>query len=168
MQISNIQEFKSINTTKTYLLILNALRTPPHLAFICNGLFYSLSVFGTDYKIPYETILKTIEIKHTPTLFFELNVPENTEVIIEKTFSNLQSIEVEKSCFAPIKKVISHIFNLNTEANYIFELLPYLFENKHINSIFSKNLILENNTFGLKKYSFEDINMAIKELRNRG
>ena len=56
----------------TWLVILHASRTPPHVGILIDGNYNSLTIKGHELNIDIKVLLKTIQQKKIETLFIKL------------------------------------------------------------------------------------------------
>jgi hypothetical protein len=66
---------ESILQNGTYIVVLQAIRVPPHLLIAVNGKTWSISVSGQLPAEPIEKLFSYIHRKQIPTIFTELRLP---------------------------------------------------------------------------------------------
>ena len=152
-----------------YIIILHAIKKPPHIALAIDGSVFSLAVDGpkTDRKIG--ELLRLIQSKSIETLFFRLKDQEDYTVLqlIEKmrelTLVNPGLDEGGATCLTPIKEFCHSVYKTDISGvNFIFDLLPKL--GNVVIAHFHMNMksYLSDGTFYLEKYSIEDIDNMIR------
>lgn len=165
MLLKNIKNFNSLTNLKKglFILIINIKKIPPHIALICNGKYYSLTINGADIKEDY-LFLSKIKKKKIPTIFIELKT-EGLFFNNLENFYNNKIIELGKNtCLYPVKKIISLYYKLNLDnINYVYQLIDILKKNDYINAIYSINYPYDN--FKFTKYTFDEINAYISKLK---
>ena len=57
----------------SYLCILNVHSIPPHISFICNGFYFSFSVFGVKLATDAQARVDVFSKKEIPTVFVALS-----------------------------------------------------------------------------------------------
>lgn len=156
-----------------FLVILHASHIPPHLAVSVNGKLFTLTVKGPSIDGDLSPLLRTIHQRKIETVFIKLTIPPVF------TFQQLSN-EIKKymlaypradvgiaTCLNPIRDFCSSVFETETrDVNFIFDLLPKLYEQKTINSCYHLNLdkYLVKNSFYIKKYTVYDVYEEIRKL----
>lgn len=165
--IYNIKPFQKFDSDKTYLLLIKVNQTPPHIAIVQNGGYYSYSTHGVKIHSDINAFLSVLNKKQTPSIVIELNT-EISSVSIKDYYINLNSLNENQSCLVPIKKWLVDFNNIFSHTNFIFDMIPILEGLNLISNIYNINaqhLILENNSFVLSKYNQNDINKAINNAK---
>lgn len=172
MRISNIQPTSNALLKEgVFIVISDALQKPPHLSLLMEGGVFSLSVKGPLIDFALDKYFKWLAIKRIPTLFIQLNHfnihNENQSRYVAEKKSILKFSKVEAgviTCLSPIKNFCAEIFQIDvSKVDSIFELLPILFEQKHIVACYHYNMEkhLINQSFELEKYTMQDIYESI-------
>ena len=149
-----------------FLCLIGTNKTPPHIALVADGKYYSTSVRGVKLGVDYKKLLKILDVKKTPTLFLKLDVVIDQNKLREVYF-NYPKLTVNESCLFPIRDY----FKLNnwtiTNWNFVFDLVNDLLLKEKIEIAFHLKMesLLDNNAFKLQKYTKEDIVALIKELK---
>jgi hypothetical protein len=155
-----------------YLVVIYASRIPPHIGMIAGKKYHSLTIKGHEINLSPAVLLKNIKIRKTPSLFIRIR-PHSTfssDYLSELFISNVQQFSKVESkgptCLSPVKLFFEEAYDLPlTQVNYLFELVPELFNKNLIEAAFSLNL--EPGRFVLPVYSmdkiYEEINKANKE-----
>lgn len=172
-QISNIipvNESALINDI--YLIALYAAQIPPHLALSINGKLFTLTVKGPVINGEITSLIKVIKKKNIETIFIQLSLPElftieQLQEEIKKYTLAYPRVDINiATCLSPIKDFCSFVYETETEnVNFLYDLLPKLFEQKVITTCWQLNLnnYLNNNSFVLNKYSMHDIYEGIRK-----
>lgn len=158
--IESIQQFEELDEKATYLVLFHVDKQPPHLGIIHHGEYFSLRYDKPQIGLDPQTILKTVEKKVIPTLFFEVKTEDSID--FKALFSKYQSIE-KISCLFPIREALSPEFY--EDIQLVFDLLDKLKAEHRIIATYSLNLKPDSSKFALKKYSIEEVQKEIKRLR---
>src|SRR5579863_3687008 len=151
-----------------WLLLVGINNTPPHIALIYNGKYYSVSARNIDCGTPAKKFLNIIHRKNISTLCVGIQVPEKDfETLLNNLYTNYKPLsDSNNSCLSPIKEFFAG--NISPEfasVNYVFELVA-LVETKGLvkecHSLFCKFTI--SNVVTLPKYTMVQIKNRIKEL----
>lgn len=155
-----------------YLVILYATRIPPHLAVTVNGKLFTLTVKGATIDGDLSVLLKAIKQRSIETIFIKLHVPElmtsdNLLDEIRKYIKIYPRVDVHiATCLTPIKDFCSSVYDMDTQnVNFVYELLPKLFEQKIIESCYQLNLKGLDTNFYIEKYSMFDIHEGIRKMQ---
>jgi hypothetical protein len=152
----------------TFIFIYRAMRIPPHIGIVTNGLLYDITSVGPNIELPISDFYKTALKRKTEVLFVELKDSElsTNEIILEKVKKHWKVTE-NTSCLAPVKDFLQEWKNINLkQTTFLFDLLPLLNQENMITGVYELNLQskIENNIFKLAKYSQEDIQNCIAAL----
>lgn len=158
-----------------WLALIAVDETPPHIALISDGKYYSLSARKVDNGIPLERFINTIERKHIPTLFIHIennNIVASYEAIsintqLQSIYKELQPLKnTETTCLSPIKQFFATYYSPRfSSINYVFELLAIAEQLellKECSSIFCDDSNSKRIT--LPKYNIEQIRNKIHEI----
>ncbi len=154
-----------------YLILLHATRIPPHLLISVSGKLFSLGVKGPAVEDDLKMVLKFIRQKQTPTIFIKLSVPmlftiQDLSNEIRKYTLAYPRVDVGiATCLTPIKDFCSSVYNTEIrKVNFIYELLPKLYEQKAAGNAYHLFLEkhLQQEKFCLPKYSMNDIYEGIR------
>lgn len=155
-----------------YLIILYATRIPPHLALSIQGKLFSLSVKGPSVDGELSHLLRLIKQRAIETIFIKLSVPaiftiEQLQNEIKKYTLAYPCVDIGiATCLNPIKDFCSSVYQTEIKnVNFVFELLPKLYQLEIITFCYHLNLekYLEHNSLYLNKYSMYDIHEEIRE-----
>ena len=179
--MNNINQYKIPNIfpaneglllNDVYLIILNAMDVPPHLALSINGKLFSLSVKGPSVNGNLEHLLKLIRQRFIETIFIKLSVPaifsiQQLRDEVKKHMLAYPRVDVGiATCLDPIKNFCSTVYEAETtHVNFVFDLLPQLYQLQIISSCYHLNLdkYLKENSFYLQKYTMYDIYEGIRK-----
>lgn len=153
-----------------WLTLVGITKTPPHVALISEGKYYSLSARKVDCGSPLERYINTIERKHIPTLFIRIEIKNNPPSTLEKFYKNLQPLcNAEDTCLSPIKDFFAEYYSNGFVAvNYVFELLALAQKQGLIQECVS--LFCEetpSNIITLQKYTMAQIKNTIYTLTSQ-
>ncbi len=156
---NNIKDIHAANLSRTFLWILYADKTPPHIGISVQGYFFSLKTEGKDENIPLELLQNVVLKKKITSVAVQLSVKVSlTE--IQLLFKNYSSIREGESCLTPILQALGKGSSLST----VSELLKDLEDQDQIKAFFGLNLYPRFK--GLNTYSSKDIQQRIQTLRN--
>lgn len=154
-----------------YLVVLYATRIPPHLAISVNGKLFTLTVKGATINGELKALLKLIRQRNIDSIFIKLSVPAIFTLTqlhdeIKKYMLAYPRVDVGiATCLSPIKDFCSEIYETEIKnVNYVFDLLPKLYERGVITTCYHLNLdrYLVGNSFHLSKYNMNDIYEGIR------
>lgn len=155
----------------TWLVILHASRTPPHIGLLVNGNYNSLTIKGHELNIDLKILLKTIQHKKIETLFVKLQKHPVFSLDYQKEICQLyiqkfHQVKVnEASCLSPIKLFLQEFYALDIRQDeLLFELIERLKLNNYIAMTLGLNIEskLENYEFSLPMYSNSELQEIIK------
>lgn len=155
-----------------FIFIYRATKIPPHIGIIANGRLYDITAVGPNIDLSAVDFYKTALKRNTEVVFVELTSNSSidlNQLITEKVRAYWKVTE-STSCIAPIKDFINEVYAINvSEARFIFELLPILFNQQLVKGVFQLNLTnkIVNNTFELAKYTQKDIEQCIAALHRK-
>ena len=155
-----------------FIFIFRATKIPPHIGVITNGKLYDITSVGPNIDLPVIDFYNTVLKRKTEVIFVELKQTNGVDLneIITKKVNEYWKVTPTTSCLNPIKDFINDIYNTDvSEARFIFELLPILFEQYLIKGVSQLNLSSKviNNTFELTKYTEKDIEKCIEALHRK-
>ncbi|MCH2234749.1 MAG: hypothetical protein MK078_10920 [Crocinitomicaceae bacterium] len=161
-----VQEVKTLLDNEfsgQYLVLINPEKIP-HLIVVKNNKYFSLtnkeSIINEDFG-PYLEKLKRAKRK---ILFIKLN---DSEANLEETFRKYSSVNTDSiTCLLPVKESLLK----NSDAKFVFELIPELYANNLVDSVYQLNMerdLTELGDFNLNTYSLQDIFNYINHLNKR-
>jgi len=156
---------------EVYLVVLYATRIPPHLAISVNGKLFTLTVKGATVDGELGALLKLIRQRNIDSIFIKLSVPAvfTTDQLrneIKKYTLAYPRVDIGiATCLSPIKDFCEEIYSTEMQkVNYVFDLLPKLYERNVITSCYQLNLdrYLTGSSFYLSRYNMNDIYEGIR------
>lgn len=164
---------ESILQNGTYIIVLQAIRVPPHLLIAVNGRTWSISVSGQLPAEPLEKLFVYIHRKQIPTIFTELRLPENITAdlfvtMLNEAVSRYPEVHAnEVTCLHPIRDVASEVFGeAAASARFIFELIPAIqgAGGTGVNyGFYIQEHLDPKGNFAMSVYSAEDVARATEE-----
>lgn len=157
----------------TFIAIFRATRIPPHLSIVTGGKLYDITTVGPNKNLDINDVYKTILKRKEGVIFIELEKGiegiNKTEIIKEKV-KKYWKVDNEISCLHPIKDFLADAYQINVkQANFIFELLPLLYNAEMIKAVSQLHLDhkMDDNQFKLTKYTKEDVANCINALKRK-
>lgn len=154
-----------------YLVILHALRIPPHIGIIIHGKYHSLTLKGIETDIDSAVLLRTLHKTQTESIFFEINphpVFSNNYLsdVFKEILKNYPRIIAGKvTCLNPVSTFFEEFYAVSHEKNdIIYTLVQKLNENGFILKAFLLNLNTGNKMVQLPVYTAEELNHKIKSI----
>ncbi len=170
----NIHQLQNLNQSElkqgVFVVLLDALKVPPHLLLIVSGKFFSISTLGASLDEDVDKYINFIQRKKTPAVFVKLCMPEifTHEDLLKKVRKITQSypkVDVGiATCLSPLRDFCSEVYSTDkSKISLIFDLLDSLKNQNVIEAYFQMNLEqeLQNGTLSLDKYSVFEVNEAI-------
>ncbi len=161
--IKQIQQLKQIDSSKTYLVLISP-ETIPHLIIIYKGLYYSLTYKKAVLGEPFEAYFNFLKRTKRKLIFLELAISESDPKFIFNKFSKVDTDKI--TCLAPITEYTIP----ESKAEFVFELIPELYDADKINAAFHLNLekkLSRYNEFDLVEYTKEAIFSYIQTLNDK-
>lgn len=157
-----------------FIFIFRASKIPPHIGIIAGGKLYDITSVGPNLGLPASDFYKTIIKRNTEVIFIELKKTEEDQYLtslIETKVREYWKVTENTSCLNPVKDFIADLYKTDlTDANFVFELLPILFEKGIIANTSQVNIPeskMVNNVFNLTKYTQKDIENCIAALQRK-
>lgn len=161
-KIKNLKPFE-YSRQATYLVLISP-ETIPHLVLVHHGRYYSLThkkvILGEDFSA-YLTFLKRAKRK---IVFLELETLENHP--LEKFEAYKRADRYVATCLNPIIDTV----HSKSEAGFVYELVPELYNQKKIKNAFYLNMendLTDLGDFNLSEYSKEAIFSYIESLNKK-
>ena len=151
--------------TGVYLVIVHALRVPPHIGMIVDGQYHSLSIKGQELDVPVEAFVRNTSLRRIPALFVKIGPAAASagalKALLNGFIRQFPKVEAGKStCLSPVKLFFEAAYGVPVrDVRYVFELLPELEAKSLIAGVSS--LYIEGNRLQLPVYSMDDINGGI-------
>jgi len=158
----------------TWLVILHASRTPPHIGILIDGNYNSLTIKGHELDININILLKTIHQKKIESLFIQLKKHpvfsnDYQKEICQYYIKQFTQVKVnEASCLSPIKLFLQEFYAIcENKQELLFELIERLKQNQYIELTYGLNIDdkLKEGEFSLPIYSNEQLQEIIKSER---
>lgn len=157
-----------------FIFIYRATKIPPHLGIITNGKLFDISSVGPNLGIDITDFYNTVLKRKTEVVFIELIKPNSNielEVLAKNCVTLYWKVTKEVSCLSPIKDFLVDAYQLNTvkEANFIFELLPILEDEKLVKEKTQMNTSkkLKNNNLHIIRYTKKDVENCLDALNRK-
>ena len=156
---------------EVYLIVINAAHIPPHLALSVNGKLFTLTVKGATVDGALTSLIRLVKKRSIETIFIKLSIPQlftldQLKEEIRKHTLAYPRVDVNiGTCLNPIKDFCSTVYETEIKnVNFLFDLLPKLYDQKIITSCYHLNLdkYLDNNSFCLNRYNMNDIYEGIR------
>lgn len=157
----------------TFIGIFRATRIPPHLSIITDGKLYDITTVGPNKGIDINDVYSAISKRKEGVIFIELEkgiAGVNQTQIINEHVINYWKVDNEISCLHPIKDFLAEAYQVNVKrANFIFELLPLLYDFEMIKDVSQINLDHKviDGKFEITKYSKKDVENCINALKRK-
>ena len=158
----------------TWLVILHASRTPPHIGILIDGNYNSLTIKGHELDINITVLLKTIQQKKIESLFIQLKKhpvfsTDYQKEICQYYIKQFTQVKVnEASCLSPIKLFLQEFYAIcENKQELLFELIERLKQNQYIDLTYGVNIEdkIEEKEFSLPMYTNEQLQDVIKTER---
>ena len=159
----------------TWLVILHASRTPPHIGILIDGSYNSLTIKGHELDININVLLKTIQQKKIETLFIQLKKhpvfsADYQKEICQHYIKQYTQVKVnEASCLSPIKLFLQEFYAIcENKQELLFELVERLKQNQYIELTSGLNIEgkIQEREFYLPIYSNHKLQEIIKTERS--
>jgi hypothetical protein len=152
----------------THLVLFYVNKTPPHLAIISDGKYFSITVKGDQIGEEVIPIFQLIQRKRIPTLFVSLRESVAPEFLLE-SFRETSLNKLGTTCIEPISRSFRLQFSDGvdyTSVQTFFDLYELLKQTNRIQSI-SQYFLSENQLcdFTLSRYNKEDVVQFVQELK---
>ena len=157
--INNIQPFVDFEANSNYLLLLAIDKTPPHLALVSSGKYFSVSSRGVKLGVDAGLILNSLTRKKVSSILIELSI-DLSWTTINMEFSKFECLKNGQSCLLPILGSLATYDNSIRDAKFVFELIPILQQKRWMRNIYS--IAYNEPSFTMKKYGQNEIDLAIK------
>ena len=152
-----------------HLILFHVNRVPPHLGIVYKQKYYSLTASECQIGIDFDPIWRLIRSKKIETIVIKIDSVPSQEFIS----AAYQSYEVAKpnqyTCLSPIKDYFNEHHQISPEGiQFVFDLIPILYESNLIDEVRQINLTSESNEFSfeLLTYTMSEIYSRIQELQH--
>lgn len=149
---------------KIYLMVLNVMKVPPHIALVYQGRYYDLTIKGANAGMDFKHILTKINRKKIPTLIFETTVGNSfsANAILQNAFLNADKIDAGNvTCLSPVKEFYGKMLSACSEAKTIFELVEFLRKRQSVGGAYTLHAEVDNHIFKWKKYSAAELKESL-------
>ncbi len=153
-----------------YVVMLHATRIPPHIGIVVDKKYFSLTIKGQEINHSIEALIKNINIRKIPTVFFKIksNSTFTTHDLKEKIINHIlqfKAVEIDvATCLSPVKLFFEAYTIQTNDVNYIYELIPKLAEEELIETCSS--LFVDEANYQLPIYNQQQIDDEIKNVKN--
>lgn len=153
-----------------WLILTGINETPPHIALVVMGKYYSLSTRKVDCGTSLERFMNTLERKHIPTLFIQIEIKANLILLVEDIYKDLKPLKDTKStCLSPIKQLFANAYSQDfLKVDYVFELIALAEQQQLVKeciSVFCNDT--DSKSITLPKYNMKQIKNRITEIASR-
>lgn len=146
----------------SYLILVNPEKIP-HLVYLQDGRYYSLTYKGIELAYSFFPYLEKLVRAQKKFIVLEMDVIDKSPF---QVFSKYLETYEESTCFYPVRDLLAE----NSKAEMIFELIPELYDLDVIKSarhFGMEDLIDKNGNFKMSEYSLEEIKSYIAKLKSK-
>ena len=165
-------EFNANELSKnSWLVILHASRTPPHIGLMIDGNYNSLTIKGHELNVNLTLLLKTIQQKKIESIFIQLKKHpvfsnDYQKEICQFYIQQFNQVKVnEATCLSPIKLFLQEFYAIiENKDELLFELIERLKQNQYIYKTigFNINPHSDDDQFYLPIYTIKQLQEVIK------
>lgn len=150
-------------STGVWLVIMRPDRTPPHLALIAEGRWFSITYKSAEIGLPIAARLGLLMKRKVAALFIALNIDSSVDA--EPIFQANAELGPGATCLDPIKQVLAMQAAPDClAAESLHELIPLL-RSKALTGITGGLNMGSRESFRIQAYSRADILSAIEALQ---
>lgn len=145
--------FPGLNPAPPYLIVISHIdKTPPHIGFIFNGYYFSLTVKGPEIQIAALIKMRMLKSKKIPTILISLKKPIFHPGLdfLSKTLREGRPLHSGGSCLHPLQIIIEKFWRVNIHKPLIFGLLETIRDH----GLIEKSYILKNDPTDLQENHF--------------
>ena len=172
IKVSNISDLQELSKN-TWIVILHASRTPPHIGILVDGNYNSLTIKGHELNINISVLLKTIQQKKIESLFIQLKrhpvFSTNYQLeICQHHIKQFIQVNNEATCLSPVKLFLQEFYVIPLhEKELLFELVERLKQNDYIHKTIGFNVEenISHEEFQLPIYSNAELQKVIETER---
>ncbi|MDF2449522.1 MAG: hypothetical protein K0R26_2026 [Bacteroidota bacterium] len=154
----------------SWLVILNATRTPPHVGLMFDGNYNSLTIKGHELNVDCAVLLKMIHQKKIPAVFCKLKPhpvfsTDFQREICQHYIRLFKQVKAnEASCLSPIKLYFQEFYALTEmKSELLYELIERLKFNNYIAETIAQHVTVSDNyEFSLPVYSNSELQDIIQ------
>ncbi len=156
-----------------WIVVLHAIRIPPHVGLLFNGTYFSLNLKGIEKNIELAVLLRTIELQSIKSIFIKVKKHPVFSVdylkeVFDNDLSSYQKVTTDNTCFKPVKLFFEeHYLFCSQPIQFLFELFSPLRSNEMIEKTIALNLkeeIIDDN-FTFNTYTSEDIKNKLARIK---
>lgn len=162
-EVNNIQQGQYTELlSSSWVVLLGAYDSPPHIGLVSNGKVYKASVYSTQIGNSLVALEKLIQ-KGLPILAIELGPSLNTSEI-ENYFKNFNlKSHPEQTCFIPVKQSIEAITGIDLpEKAVIFDFLNHTYFENSQSKVIAFNI--ESDKLALQVYDHDFVLSHIQQI----
>lgn len=154
----------------TWLVVLHASRTPPHIGILINGVYHSLTIKGQETNVSLAVLLKTIKQKKIESVFVKLKKhpvfsSDYQNEIFQFHIKQFKQVKPnEASCLSPVKLFLSEFYAVNLiDKELLFELMERLKQNDYIDDALGLNIdqFIQGQAYYFPIYSYSELQDVI-------
>lgn len=153
-----------------FIVVLHAIRKPPHIGIIADKQYHSLTIKGHEINVPVEALVRNATQRKIPSLFIKIKKHPvfSSNYLNEHFISNVKQFPIVDvsvaTCLSPIKLFFEEVYNTPMrKVNYLYELLPLLESEELIES--SSSLFVDEKNYQMPIYTFSEINAGIENAK---
>lgn len=159
-------ELGEFNPDGFYLILINPNISFPHLALVYHNYYFSLSIKKLSIEEDFSERCISLVRSKQKLLIFQLRDVLNQKAmlgVLSESFKEYNSLsKAGVTCLNPIKRALSNLYQLDSKAETILELLPELIHSDILMHCYSYGI--PKGDFVLKVYSRKDVQSHIDAL----
>jgi hypothetical protein len=165
--VTSSNDWNIYNPDSAYIVFVNALEKPPHIAFVWQNVYYSYGVAGIKKVHNASSVLSGYSKRHIPLVLFKLAFTIDYQ-LIERAFSGYTKLTLGNSCLNPIKDILTELGKIDNTPCYAYDVVLHLINNSSISEVlsFSCTIQMEGNELSLPFYDQADINRCVEVLKH--
>ncbi len=156
----------------TWLVLLHARRIPPHVGFIIQGNYNSLTVKGHELNIAFEAVYKTVQQKNIESAFIKVKShpvfsQDYQLAVLQEIIKGFSSVKQhEATCLSPIREFFQEFYAVKNEPQeLLFDFINRLNKNNFLEQVTACNFELKQDLLELPYYTTELLHQKIKNER---
>jgi hypothetical protein len=153
-----------------YILLLDALRMPPHIGIILQNKYHSLTLKGSEPDVDTSVLLRTIQQKKTECIFLKIKPHpvyslDYLSGILREILKKYPEIKAgETTCLSPVSDFFEEFYAVQKiESDIVFSFLNKLNANGFILEAYLVNLTSNSNGVSIPFYDAEDLKQTIQK-----
>lgn len=167
LTISRDDSFLTLDASSSYLCLINVESVPPHISLICQGGYFSYSVFGLKMGTNAQARVDAFSKRGLPCVFINIGDLILFEEALEK-YAQLNPLQPNSSCLLPIVELLKNKGLIpKNDPLFIFNVIEWLQVNNKITKIESIGCqhLISNNQIQLSTYGQQEIDKQINLLK---